>query len=122
RDELARRFAELVAAPGRTVEQEARVLGAALAVAPRVGEAFAGDVIGRLVRLADRFTFAGRPEQVEAEAAAVERGLFVAAHFDRAGEVTQLLAGFDRLVAAWRVPVDDRPADDPLLALGGPGR
>jgi FtsH ternary system domain X7 len=122
RDQLARRFAELLAETGRTPEQQARLLEAALAVAPRVGEAFAEDVLGRLVRLADRFRFTGRQEEVNAEVAAVERGLFVAAHFDRGETIPRLLACLDRLLAARRVagPNPDGP-DDPLVTLVGQG-
>jgi hypothetical protein len=122
RDELARRFGELLAETGRTSEQEARLLEAALAIAPRVGEAFAGDVLGRLVRIADRFRFTGRREEVSAEAAAVERGLFVAAHFDRAETVPRLLACLDRLLAVRRVAgATPEGPDDPLVALVGQG-
>jgi hypothetical protein len=118
RDELARRFGELLAEQGRTLEQESRLLEAALAAAPRVGESFAGDVLGRLVRVADRFRFTGRQEEVNAEAAAVERGLFVAAHFDRAEMVPRLLACLDRLLAARRVSgATPEGPDDPLVTL-----
>src|SRR5262249_58196521 len=54
RDDLARRFDELLAESGRTPEQEARLLESALTVAPRVGEALAGEGPGRLVPLAAR--------------------------------------------------------------------
>jgi len=122
RDELVRRFGELLAETGRTPEQEARLLESALAVAPRVGEAFAGEVLDRLVRVVDRFRFTGRPEEVNAEAAAVERGLFVAAHFDRAESVRRLLTRLDRLLDSRRVPgATSEGLDDLLVTLVGQG-
>jgi hypothetical protein len=120
RAEKARRFGQLLAEARRTPDREPRVLEAALSVAPSVGEDFAGAVVDRLVQVADTFAFdfAARPSPAGDEVGAVERGLFVAAHFDRADAVPRLLAGFDRLLAARRRAAAD---EDALLGLVGQG-
>ncbi len=122
RDELARRLLQLLAAAGRDPDRFPRVLEAALDLAPRVGESFAAGLLDRLLATVGGFAFTGRPEQVETQVAVLERGLFVAAHFDQTEAVQRLVAGLGRLLDARRGGENlpgGRPAEEALLALIG---
>jgi hypothetical protein len=120
RNELARRLGVLVASAGRDPERLPRALATALDLAYRAGEAFATGVLDRLLAALDGFAFAGRAEQSAAQVAALERGLFVAAHFDRAEAVRRLVGSLDRLLDA--PPGGPRAeVQDALLALIGQG-
>jgi hypothetical protein len=123
RDELANRLLPIVASAGKTPERLPTVLAAALDLAPRLGESIASGLLERLVGTLGSWTFAGPPERVTAEVAAVERGLFVAAHFDRPAAVQRLLTSLGRLLEARRGgdPGESRPVEDALLALVGQG-
>jgi hypothetical protein len=123
RDELARRLLPVVASAGRDADRLPAVLAAALDLAPRLGESIAGGILERLLAVVGSWSFAGPAERVEAEVAALERGLFVAAHFDRADAVPRLLSHLGRLLEARRGgdPGESRPVEDALLALVGQG-
>jgi hypothetical protein len=123
RDELANRLLPVVASAGRDPDRLPTVLATALDLAPRLGESVAGGILERLVGAVGSWTFAGPPERVTAEVTAVERGLFVAAHFDRAAAVQRLLASLGRLLEARRGgdPGESRPVEDALLNLVGQG-
>jgi hypothetical protein len=121
RDELAGRLLPLVAATGRDPDRLPEVLAVALDLAPRLGESLAGGILERLLAEVGSWTFAGPPERVMAEVTAVERGLFVAAHFDRAPAVQRLLANLGRLLEARRGGAESQPVEDALLTLVGQG-
>lgn len=69
-----------------------RVLRAALELAPRVGEGFARDVLAGVGPVLDELA------DVQEQAALLERGVFVAAHFDQAAYVEALVARFEDLL------------------------
>jgi hypothetical protein len=123
RDELADRLLPVVAAAGRTPDRLPTILAAALDLAPRLGEVTAGGFLDRLLAAVGDWSFAGAPERVLAEVQALERGLFVAAHFDRPAAVQRLLAALDRLLEARRGgdPGESRPVEDALLTVVGEG-
>jgi hypothetical protein len=120
REELANRLLPVVASAGRNPERLPAVLAEALDLAPRLGESIADGILQRLLGALGSWTFAGSPERVTAEVTAVERGLFVAAHFDRAAAVKRLVASLDRLLQARRAE-ESRPVEDALLNLVGEG-
>ena len=123
REELANRLLPIVASAGQDADRLPVVLAAALDLAPRLGESVAGGMLERLLGAVGSWTFAGPQERVEAEVDAVERGLFVAAHFDRADAVPRLLAHLGRLLEARRGgdPGESRPVEDALLNVVGQG-
>jgi hypothetical protein len=121
RDELARRLNQILATVGRDPDRLPRALSEALNLAPRVGESFATGVLDRLLATAAGFSFAGRPEQVDIQVLVLERGLFVAAHFDHTEAVQRLVGYLSRLFDPRR-PGDaagQAHAEDALLALIG---
>jgi hypothetical protein len=85
-----------------------------------LGETRAVGILERLLGAVGDWSFAGPPERVAAEVTAVERGLFVAAHFDRAPAVHCLLAHLGRLLDARRAG-ESQPVEDALLSLVGQG-
>ena len=123
RDELADRLLPVVASAGGEPGRLPVVLAAALDLAPRLGEPLAVTILERLLLAADDWSFAGPTEQVASEVKAVERGLFVAAHFDCAQAVRRMVAHFDRLLNVRRggESSENRPIEDALLALVGQG-
>lgn len=121
RYELAQRLLSIVASTEINGERMPFVLATALDLAPRLGESIACVVLQRLLRVLDGWTFAGSPERVEAEVFALERGLFVAAHFDQSSSTQKLMSSLGRLFDTWRggEPGENRPIEDALLALIG---
>jgi hypothetical protein len=91
---LADRLTRLLARPRKGDGQAAgvRTLTAALELAPRLGEAFAADLLGRLALALEQ-----TPGVLE-QALLLEKGLFLAAHFDRAEQVQALVARFHQLL------------------------
>src|SRR4029078_11244059 len=76
----------------------------------------------RLVSTAGGFSFAGRPEQVDIQVLVLERGLFVAAHFDHTEAVQRLVGYLSRLFDPRRAgdaAAGQSHAEDTLLALIG---
>lgn len=117
RDELAARLNALLDVPD---EQLPAALAVGLDLAPRVGESFASWVLDRLLSVIDRWGFAGPAEQVELEVGALERGWFVAAHFDRTEAARRLLDCLGRLLDARRdVAATNHAAESALLGLVG---
>jgi hypothetical protein len=80
----------------------ANVLIGALNQAPRVGEDFAEEVLAQVPATLDALPPPAQPDEFERQAALLEKGLFVAAHFDRKDDVRQLVERFDRLLQAQR--------------------
>lgn len=121
RYELAQRLLSIVASTEINGERMPFVLATALDLAPRLGESIASVVLQRLLGVLDSWTFAGSPERVEAEVSALERGLFVAAHFDQSSSAQKLISSLGRLFDTWRggEPGENRPIEDALLALIG---
>jgi hypothetical protein len=108
RGALADRLTRLLGRRTRGPEAaEVRILAAALELAPRLGEAFAGGLFDRLGPALDR-----TPGVVE-QALLLEKGLFLAAHFDRAEQVQALGDRFQQLLQA--PPADTLPALEGLL-------
>jgi hypothetical protein len=123
REELASRLLPIVAAAGRTPDRLPNILAAALDLAPRLGDAIAGGFLDRLLAAVDGWSFAGDPQRVLDEAQALERGLFLAAHFDRPAVVQRLVAAIDRMLEARRDgdPRESRQVEDALLRVVGQG-
>jgi hypothetical protein len=96
RVELQSRLTRLLPAgrmPGSS-PSDMPVLAAALDLAPRIGEAFAREVLGRVEPALD-----ATPGMVE-QAALLEKGLLLAAHFDQTQQVQALVARFHQMLAS----------------------
>jgi hypothetical protein len=94
-------------------EVRARVLRAALDQAPRVGEDFAAEMLALTPATFDDLPPPPGAVEFGEQADLLEKGLFVAAHFDRKEYVQQLVARFGRLLQSQR----DAPAVQSLDAL-----
>jgi hypothetical protein len=95
RAKLAKRLTELLQLPRKwsTADAaEARILGTALELAPRLGEAFAGDLLSRVVPALDKLT------ELLPQALLLEKGLFLAAHFDQAVYMQKFIARFRQIL------------------------
>ena len=95
-------------------EIKAKVLPKALDVAPRVGEEFAFFLLGQLVPVYDALPEAREMAAVFEQAALLEKGLFVAAHFDRKDHIQALVQRFHKLLQAQRGNGSTLPALDSL--------
>jgi hypothetical protein len=96
-------------------EPRARILRAALDQAPRVGEDFSLEMLAETPSALDALPPpAGAVEFME-QADLLEKGLFVAAHFDSKEHVEQLVARFGRLLDTQR----DAPTVQALDSLAG---
>jgi hypothetical protein len=84
------------------VERRAKVLRAALEAAPRVGEDFAKEILKLTLEALATLDRRRDPGLFKDQAELVEKALFVAAHFDRAGDVHALVARFEHLLQAER--------------------
>jgi hypothetical protein len=120
REELADRLLPIVASAGRDASRLPVVLATALDLVPRLGESVADGILQRLLAALETWTFTEAPETVAAEVTAAERGLFVAAHFERAGAVRRLVSSLDRLLQTRRGE-ESRLLEDALLNLVGEG-
>jgi hypothetical protein len=83
-------------------EVKVKVLPKALDIAPRVGEEFALELLAQLVPVYDALPEARELAAVFEQAALLEKGLFVAAHFDRKDTIQKLVARFHKLLHAQR--------------------
>jgi hypothetical protein len=95
RDELAEKLQKLLSPKQKfkgAANPEARILLSAMELAPRLGEAFAGGLLDRVPAV-----LAGNKDPV-VRALVLEKGLFLAAHFDRAGDVQVFVDHFDELL------------------------
>jgi hypothetical protein len=82
--------------------ERVRVLGVALELAPRLGEEFAQEMLGQVMPTLDGLpevlAQAGLLETVLTQAELLEKGLFLAAHFDQAEYVQTFVARFQQLL------------------------
>jgi hypothetical protein len=95
RDELARRLHTLLETctkKGTLPDVHARVLEAALDLAPRAGEQLAQEALGRIGQVVNQV-----PE-VSRKAALIEKGLRLAAHFNQADRVQECVGLFQALL------------------------
>jgi hypothetical protein len=111
--QLAARLLPAVASAG----DDPVTLATALDLAPRLGETLATGILDRLLTAVETWTFAGPLDRVGAEVAALERGLFVAAHFDRAAAVSRLSESLNRLLEGGT----SLPAEDVISNVTGQG-
>ena len=79
-----------------------QVLATALAVAPRVSEAFTVDVLDRLEAIQDSLPEIQELRELQERAEMLERALFLAAHFDRSDHVQALVTRFLKLLESQR--------------------
>jgi hypothetical protein len=80
----------------------ARVLRAALDQAPRVGEEFSLEMLALVAPAFDALPPPTEAEEFKTQAQLLEKGLFVAAHFDRTESLQQFVARLERLLLAQR--------------------
>src|SRR5262249_24122571 len=78
------------------------ILRTALNLAPRVSEEFALDMLAQLLPDYDALPGAQEAGVLEQQAALLEKGLFVAAHFYRKDHVQALVGRFQKLLQAQR--------------------
>ena len=91
-----------------TPQRMARVLTASLELAPRLGESFALEVLPRVLPLLDELT------DVVQQAQLLERGLFLAAHFDQSSLVQAFVGRFQQLLEA-PIKLDTLKSLEPAL-------
>jgi hypothetical protein len=94
-------------------EVRARILRAALDQAPRVGEDFSVEMLALTPAAFDALSPPQGAVEFEDQATLLERGLFVAAHFDRKEHVQQFVTRFGRLLQGQR----DAPTVEALDSL-----
>jgi hypothetical protein len=103
RKEIASRFEKLLAEETkgpRANEIKARILRVALDIAPRVGEAFALGILGQVTTTYDTLPHAREPVEVWYKAALLEKGMVVAARFDRPEHIQALVHRFQRMLSS----------------------
>jgi hypothetical protein len=83
-------------------DQRARILRAGLDLAPRVSEEFAQDLLDRTVATYDAMPEAQEQAALLDQAALLEKGMTVAAHFDRHEHIQMLVARFQKLLQSQR--------------------
>ncbi len=81
-------------------EQRGRILCQAMALAPSVGEEFALDMLNRLPAAYDALGNTDDPGDLLAQSELLEKGLFLAAHFDRVEFMPTLVTRFQNLLHA----------------------
>jgi hypothetical protein len=92
------------------IEARARILRAALEVAPRVGEEFANDMLNRALPAYDALAAAGEESEdgglaiLEQQAKFLEKALFTAAHFGRGEPIARLVSRFQKMLRTQRGP------------------
>jgi hypothetical protein len=98
---LLRLFQEVRGGQGAN-EARAFILTEALNQAPRIGEDFAREILGRVLPVYDVLAGSGprQPDELSRLASLLEKGLFTAAHFDRMEHVSPLVERFASLLRA----------------------
>jgi hypothetical protein len=101
-------------APKGTKGNEARavIVREGLNQAPRVGETFARDLLGRVTAVYDALPRSEDAEGLVRKAGFLQKALFVAAHFDRTEYVHPLLERFHRLLQEQKGPPVLRALDE----------
>ncbi|HXG10316.1 MAG TPA: hypothetical protein VNK04_11175, partial [Gemmataceae bacterium] len=108
RAELAERITRLLDRPPQGTDPRqarARILKVGLEQAARVGEEFAVALLDRTLPAFDALPPPRDAYQFEQHATLLEKGIFLAAHFDQPTYVQQLVARFERLLEAQGVDV-----------------
>jgi hypothetical protein len=95
---LAADCRRLLAEHASEPQQRARVIGAVLEQAPRLGEDFAVGIINQAIAAFDALPPLRADKGLSLGADLLEKALFVAAHFDRAEQVQALLTRFHKLL------------------------
>lgn len=102
RSDLTEQIERLLAQPRKGAagqQAEARVLGTALELGPRLGEAFAAKLLERTELLVHRLT-----EPLD-QALLLEKAVYLAAHYDKRTELQDLIDRLRRLLQAGKLPV-----------------
>jgi hypothetical protein len=105
RKEIVERVQKLLAGTpkgARGNDQRARILRAGLDLAPRVSEELARDLLDRTVATYDAMPEAQEQAALLDRAALLEKGMTVAAHFDRHEHIQMLVARFQKLLQSQR--------------------
>jgi hypothetical protein len=97
RSELAERIRQLCVSHEAPAAQ-LRILAVGLELAPRVGERFTLELLERVAPVVDALSAAAEPAALLERAAVLERGLFLAAHYDQDARVQEFTAQFHRLL------------------------
>jgi len=97
----------------RGLAERANILIGALNQAPRIGEEFAREMLSQVPEALDGLPLPRQPDEFERQATLLEKGLFVAAHFDRKDVVPGFVVRFERLLQSQR----DAPTVQALDAL-----
>ena len=82
----------------KAADEQAEVFKTALELAPRISEAFAVDLLGRLSKALDAWGPIDHVNQMELRGTLLERGLFLAAHFDQAALVQAMVGRLVRMI------------------------
>jgi hypothetical protein len=116
-DDLARELATLFAVPDRQQLEEGiakllkaqrrprevlRVMMTAFELAPRLSEKVTVEVLGQLVKMREAVVVVQDLHELESRAKLLERALFLAAHYDRAEYLQQLVNSFVQLLETQR--------------------
>ena len=101
RDKLEAELTRLLAKHKKTAEV-LRILTTALHQASHLSEAFAVNILGRLIALRENLATVQSLHELEQNAKVLERALFLAAHFDRAEYLQQIVATFFQLLESQR--------------------
>jgi len=89
---LQPRLEKLLRRPSLSLVEEAGVLETSLDLSPRLGEVFAAQVLDRLPELLDK-----KPTLIK-QMELLEKGLFIAAHFDHPSHVQQFVRRFRTII------------------------
>ena len=84
------------------IDERSRILRTALEVSPRVGEEFARKILEQTLQTYDDMPEAKEVEALLAQAAFLEKALFVAGHFGRTEVVHPLVTRFQKMLQAQR--------------------
>ncbi len=99
---LVRQWLRQVPPGDRGPRERANILIGGLNQAPRIGEAFARELLPQVPEALDLLPLPRQADEVERQATLLEKSLFVAAHFDRKDAVPDLVDRFERLLESQR--------------------
>src|SRR5262249_24878742 len=98
RKELAAECHRLLHENTDDVTDRARVIESILELAPRLGEEFARGILRQALSLQDSLPTAQAERAAEFRSELLEKALLVAAHFDNAAQVQELVVRFQKLL------------------------